>query len=93
MHIRWQGPHHLSAALPDGVQVLASHENAVFGLSQNQGHIMHSSASGRQADMPLSVQQRAQAVTVVPVSALIVLVHAVLVDVLQESPNKGGGVC
>lgn len=82
VHIRRKGPHHLSAALSDGVQVLASHENAVCGLSQNQGHIMHSSAGGRQSDMPLGIQKRAQAVAMVPVRALVILVHAVLVDVL-----------
>lgn len=82
VHISREGPHHLPAALSDGIQVLASHENAVCGLSQNQRHIMHSSASGCESDMPLGIKKRAQAVAMVPVRALVILVHAVLVDVL-----------
>ena len=82
MHIRWQGSHNLSAALPDCIQVLAGHENAVLGLSQNERHIMHSSASLGQADVALCIEKGAQAVAVVPVRALVLLIHAVLADVL-----------
>ncbi len=55
MHIRWQGSHNLSAALPDCIQVFAGHENAVLGLSQNHWHVVHSSASRSQADVPLCI--------------------------------------
>ena len=84
VHIRWQGSHNLSAALPDCIEVLAGHENAVLSLGQNHRHIVHSSASRGQADVALCIQKRAQAVAVVPVRALVLLVHAVFADILWQ---------